>query len=138
MEDNLTQYDEQMDTMDSDLKIYSKRAIIGFTLFFSTIFGAVLMMQNLKDIGRKKEANLLLLLSILYTVITIVIVNIPERPNTFLTYLCNFVGAMILIEFIYKKYFPVEEAFEKKEIWKPLIISLLITIPFALAMISTL
>ncbi|MGE5394765.1 MAG: hypothetical protein ACM3P1_08470 [Candidatus Saccharibacteria bacterium] len=137
MEDNLTQYEEQTDTMDNDLKIYSKRAIIGFTLFFSTIFGAVLLMQNLKDIGKKKEANLLLLLSILYTVITIVIVNIPERPNTFLTYLCNFVGAMILTEFVYKKYFP-EEAFEKKEIWKPLIISLLITIPFVLAMISTL
>lgn len=134
MEDHLNPYDEELIATDSDLKIYSKKAIILFSLLFASIFGAVLLMQNLKDIGKKKEANLLLFLSIIYTAITIFIVNIPDRPNTFLTYLCNFVGAMILVEFIYKRYFPDDEVIEKKTIWKPLIISILIIIPFGLAM----
>ncbi|HLN73146.1 MAG TPA: hypothetical protein VK205_07605 [Prolixibacteraceae bacterium] len=137
MDDNLQPYEDQIIATDSDLKIYSKKAIILFSLIFSTIFGAVLLMQNLKDIGKKREANQVLFLSIIYTALSIFIINLPERPNFFLTYLCNFVGAMILIEFIYKRYFPDEETFEKKKIWKPLIISILIIIPFALAQIFT-
>lgn len=119
----------------SNPKIYSKKAIWGFSFFFSAIFGAVLLMQNLKDIGKKKEANLILLLSILYTAITIYIVNIPEKPTSSLTYLCNIVGGLILTEYFYKKHFPLDQAIEKKKIWKPLIISTLITIPFILAII---
>lgn len=138
MEDNLQPYDEQIMIPDNDIKIYSKRAVVAFTLLFSTIFGAVLLMQNLKDLGQKKQANMVLFLSILYTGISIFIVNIPERPNNFLTYLCNFIGAMILIEFIYKPCIPDEENYEKKTIWKPLIISILITIPFVLALIASL
>lgn len=137
MEDYLTPPDDQMMSIDSDLKFYSKQAIIGFTLLFSTIFGAVLLMQNLKDIEKKREANILLSLSILYTVLSSFIVNIPDRPNFFLTYLCNFIGAMILTEFVYKKNFPDEEAFEKKKIWKPLMISFLIIIPFVIIQVLT-
>lgn len=116
-------------------KIYSKKAIWGFSVFFSAIFGGVLLMQNLKGIGKKKEANIVLLLSILYTAATIYIVNIPEETQTSLTYLCNMAGALILIQLFHKKHFPIEQNYEKKKIWKPLIISVLITIPFILALI---
>lgn len=116
-------------------RIYSQKAIWGFSVFFSAIFGGVLLMQNLRGIGKKKEANVVLLLSILYTAATIYIVNIPERPQTLLTYLCNMAGALILIQLFHKKHFPNEQNYEKKKIWKPLIISILITIPFVLAMI---
>lgn len=92
-------------------------------------------MQNLKDIGRKKEANLVLLLSILYTTVSIYIVNIPEELNSSVTYLCNMAGGLILTEFFYKRYFPAKASYGKKKIWKPLIISILITIPFMLALI---
>ena len=116
-------------------KIYSKKAIWGFSFFFTSIFGGVLLMQNLRDIGKKKEANMILFLSILFTAISIYIVNIPDKPKTSLTYLCNTVGGLILTEFFYKKYFPNESNYEKKKIWKPLIISILITIPFIIAII---
>lgn len=117
-------------------KIYSKKAVMGFSLFFTSIFGGVLLMQNLREAGKKKEARTVLLLSTFYTVLCIYIVNIPEEPNTSLTYVCNIVGGIILTEVFYKKHFADEKSYEKKRIWKPLIISLLITIPFVLAMIS--
>ncbi|MEP6466986.1 MAG: hypothetical protein ABJB05_11810 [Parafilimonas sp.] len=116
-------------------KIYSKMAIRGFSIFFSSIFGGVLLMQNLRDIGKKKEANIILLLSVLFTAASIFVVNIPAKPNTSLTYLCNIIGGFILSEYFYKKYFPNDSIYEKKKIWKPLIISILITIPLIVAII---
>ncbi len=135
MDDNFKQPDELAVITDSIPTLYSKKAILGFSLFFSAIFGAVLLMQNLKDIGKKKEAGIILLLSSIYTAITIYIVNIPDKPNTSLTYICNIVGGVILTEYFYKKSFPNDKTIGKKKIWKPLILSILITIPFVLAMI---
>jgi hypothetical protein len=37
--------------------LYSKRAIQGFTIFFSTLFGAVLLMNNLKKLKQTKGEN---------------------------------------------------------------------------------
>ncbi len=119
-------------------KIYSKRVIWGFSIFFSSIFGGVLLMQNLKDIGKKKEAYMILILSIVYTVLTIYIVNIPEKTNSSLTLLCNAIGGLILSRYFFTKYFPIEDKYEKKKIWKPLIISIIIMIPFVFAMIYSL
>ena len=39
-------------------KIYSKRAVFGFSLFFAPVFGGVLLRQNLIDYKRKKEGNM--------------------------------------------------------------------------------
>lgn len=135
MNDNLQPVETLDANSDTNFEIYSKKAIWGFSIFFSAIFGAVLLMQNLKDIGKKKEAYLILLLSIVYTAISIFIVNIPDKPQTSITLLCNLAGGLILTEFLYKKYFPIDNTISKKKIWKPLIISIIITIPFLLAII---
>lgn len=135
MENDLTTINNSISNIEENMKIYSKKTIWGFSIFFSAIFGGVLLMQNLKDVGRKKEGNIILILSIIYTAITIYIVNIPEPPKSSLTYLCNMVGGLILTEYFYKKYFPSTKEYEKKKIWKPLIISILITSLFVLALI---
>ena len=129
--------DQEQDSIFSpeNPKIYSKKAIWGFSIFFTSIFGGVLLMQNLKDIGKKREANIILGLSIIFTAISIFIVNIPDKPQTPLTYLCNMAGGAILTEYFFKKYFPNDNIYEKKKIWKPLIISIIITLPFVLALI---
>jgi hypothetical protein len=115
--------------------IYSKKAIWCFSVLFTTIFGGVLLMQNLKDVGKKKEAYLILLFSILYTAASIAIVNIPEKSTSSLTFLCNGIGGAILSEYFFLKYFPATRKYGKKKIWKPLLISIAITIPFLLAVI---
>ena len=118
-----------------NLKIYSKKAIWGFSVFFSAIFGAVLLMQNLRDVGRKKEANQILIYSIIYTIITIIIINAFDKQNTSMNLIFNMAGGGILSEYYFKNYFPNDEKLEKKKIWKPLIISILITIPLVVAAI---
>ena len=116
-------------------KIYSKKAIWGFSVFFSAIFGGILLMQNLRDVGKKKEANQIFIYSIIYTIITIVIINAFDKQNTSMNLLFNIAGGGILSEYYFKNYFPNDEELEKKKIWKPLIISILITIPLIAAAI---
>ena len=116
-------------------KIYSKKAIWGFSVFFSAIFGGVLLMQNLRDVGRKKEANQIFIYSIIYTIITTVIINAFDKQNTSMNLLFNMAGGAILSEYYFKNYFPNDEELKKKKIRKPLIISILITIPLVVAAI---
>lgn len=118
-------------------KIYSKNAIWGFSIFFTTIFGGVLLMQNLRDIGNKKEANHVLIFSILFTILVMAVVNSLPSPNSAITLLCNGIGALILNEYFFKRNFPTSNKYEYKKIWKPLIISIIISIPFVWAAIYT-
>lgn len=111
-------------------KIYSKKAILGFSIFLSTLFGGVLLYQNLIDAKKKKEAYIVLGISILLTAITIIIVNIPEEPKSSLAYLCGLGGGSLLSYYFVPKYFPNEEQYQKKPIWKPLIIALVIVVIF--------
>ena len=96
--------------------IYSKRAIYGFAFFFSTIFGAALLRQNLVDTGNKKAANQVLLFSIVYTSAQILLLSSIERPPTMLVYLLNLAGAGFLIEVYFKKNFPASKQYKLKKI----------------------
>lgn len=119
---------------ENTVKIYSKKAIWGFSILFSPIFGGVLLRQNLVDDKRKKEGNIILLISIVFTVLTILIVNSLEKKTSSLTFLLNVVWGTILSEYFFKKYFP-NDNYEYKEIWKALLISIAIIIPFLLAVL---
>ncbi|MFN8282962.1 MAG: hypothetical protein U0U67_07085 [Chitinophagales bacterium] len=115
-------------------RIYSKRAILGFSVFFTTVFGGVLLMQNLLNINRKKEAYIILAGSVLFTVLSIVIIDNVQHTGSALTYACNFAGGFTLAEVLQKKYFPDERNYEIKKIWKALIIAIIVTIPFIVAL----
>lgn len=107
-------------------KIYSKKAILGFSIFLSTLFGGVLLFQNLLNVNKKKEAYTVLGISIVITILTAVIVNIPEKPISALAYVCGLAGGMLLSDYFVPKYFPNETEYPKKPIWKPLIIGIII------------
>jgi len=116
---------------ENDIKIYSKKAIWGFSVLFAPIFGGVLLRQNLIDNKKKKEANIVLVTSIVFTVLTILIVNSFDIKNSSLTFLLNMVWGAILSEYFFDKYFP-NDNYEYKKIWKALLISIAIIIPFLL------
>ncbi|MCT2409633.1 hypothetical protein NZD88_18930 [Chryseobacterium antibioticum] len=116
-------------------KIYSRKAILGFSIFLSTLFGGVLLFQNLLDANKKKEAYIVLGISILITALTIFIVNIPENPKSSLSYICGIAGGSLLSYYFVPKYFPNEEQYPKKAIWKPLIIGAVIVVVLVALMI---
>jgi len=114
-----------------DIEIYSKRAIWGFSIFFSTIFGGVLMMINLREAGYKKEANLVLGFSVLYTLIGSIVMSYIGIQSSAFAIIFNGIGAAILTEYFFNKYFP-EEDYYPKSIMKPLAISMLICVAIVL------
>lgn len=107
-------------------QIYSRRLVRGCSIFFSSIFGGVLMYINLKAIDKRKEANYILLVSIIYTIVASYFVNGVIKTGTSGGYFVNIAGALILSEYLHKKYFPFEEQYEKKKAWKPVTIGVLI------------
>lgn len=107
-------------------ELYSKKAIQGFTIFFSTIFGAVLLMHNLKSMQKPKARIQVLIFSILYTVFVYVFLNTVAQAF-YITIILNLIGYGVLTEFFWKKNLKDDLKYKKKEITKPLIISLLIT-----------
>jgi hypothetical protein len=119
------------------VEIYSKRAILGFSIFFSPIFGGILLVSNLKKAGYKAGANVVLAFSIMYTLLSFIIVTFVSPGTRMLNIFINVVGGLILSEYFFKNYFP-DDDYYPKSIKKPLIISLLITIPFVIATIYAL
>jgi len=133
--DKLSQF--ELTGTDEIVKIYSKRAVWGFSIFFTSIFGGVLLMQNLFALNKKKEAYQVLAFSVLYTALSIYVLNLLATPNTSSTYLLNALGGLVLSEYFFKRNIPDERILPKKKIWKALIISLIIMIPFAVALFLT-
>jgi hypothetical protein len=116
--------------------IYSKWAILSFCVFFSPIFGGFLLRQNLKDKGLNKVGNIILLASFgLASVTAVLSTTFLRGPGT--TFLANFLEGALLVEYVFRSYFPDEETYEKKGIAKPLAISLLVVTLMLLLMFSS-
>jgi len=111
--------------------LYSKGAIRAFSLVFSTIFGAVLLSSNVDD---NKKKWIVIGFGVLYTALTIVIVNLIPS-NTIYVLLLNTAGGLGLTSTFWDKFVGKDTKYRSKPIWKPLIISIVITIPFLLAII---
>lgn len=111
--------------------LYSKRAIQGFTIFFSTIFGAILLMHNLKVMNKPRERTQVLFFGILYMILSFVLLEILPKIF-FISIIFNLIGYFILVEYFWNKHLGKDLHYETKSINKPLIISLLITGIFVL------
>ncbi|MUP44682.1 hypothetical protein E0K83_02855 [Gramella sp. BOM4] len=114
--------------------LYSKRVIYLFSVIFSTIFGTVILMSNLKQLGEKKARMEVLVFGIIFTIGTAITLNTVQL-QTNLGLPLNILGGVILNEFFWNRYIGKETEFEKKSWHKPAIISTLITLPFVAAML---
>lgn len=115
-------------------ELHSKRVITLFSAIFSTIFGAVLLMYNMKQTKNEKGRIQVLVFGILYTIASIVVINTLNMQAN-LAIILNFGGALILTEYFWNKFIGKEFLYRKRSWIKPAIISIIITIPFILAII---
>lgn len=115
-------------------ELHSKRVITVFAGIFSTIFGAVLLMYNMKQTDHQKGRIQVLIFGILYTIVGIAILNLLEvRSN--LAIIFNLAGAGILNEYFWNKFIGKGFKYRRRSWIKPALISVIITIPFILAII---
>ena len=121
---------EEETAIDSDApSLYSKRVIFTFAVLFSSIFGAVLLMSNLKRMQEHKARLQVLVYGMLYFGLTLFLVNFIEIFSRFVIGL-NIIGAIILNEYFWNRYIGKDYSYHKRSWIKPAIISVLICIPF--------
>lgn len=113
-------------------QLYSKRVILAFSILFSTIFGAVILMSNMKKLQNTKARLQVLLFGILHSVGQVFTLNTLESTNLSLP--LNILGGVVLNEYFWNRYIGKEQEYLKKSWLKPAIISGLITIPFLLGL----
>ena len=105
--------------------LYSKKTIQGFAIFFSTIFGAFLLMQNLKEMKKPKARIEVLSFGILFTIVSVILLNhLPKIWFTLLLF--NLTGYLILIHFFWNRDLGKDLKYTKKNIWNPLRYAILI------------
>lgn len=117
-------------------ELYSKTLILVFAIIFSTIFAAILLILNLRSLGKRNAGLQVLIFAILYLIATgIVIQTFNLEPG--LTVIANVIGAAILNEYFWNKHIGSDLEYKKKGWMKPLMISLLIALSvFFLLMLS--
>lgn len=114
-------------------QMHSKRVIFVFCAVFSTIFGTVLLLFNMKQVKSKEGFKYTLLFGILYTLLTIVLSTVIDFAR--LPFFMNLLGSLILTEYMWNKFIGEETQYRKRSWIKPLVISILISIPFVIAII---
>jgi hypothetical protein len=137
-------FDENQDLQPEKQKIaiYSKWAILGFSIFFSPMVGSILLMMNLRSIGNKRAGYAVLAFGIVFIIVAETLL-VPLAGLTFATatpekIMANqkivyyskafdILGAGILTEYFFKKYFH-DVDYESKSIVPPLLVIFLVII----------
>ncbi|WP_424494883.1 hypothetical protein [Salinimicrobium sp. GXAS 041] len=108
-------------------ELYSKNLILIFAILFSPIFSATLLVINLRNLGKRKAAQWVMLFGIGYLFATAAVLQLLNL-DTSLTFIANVIGAAILNEYFWNKYIGRDTAYRKKSWIKPILISILIVL----------
>ena len=101
---------------------YSPAAILGFSIFFSVIFGGVLMYANLRKAGKKNASIIVLAVSLGIMILSGCMAHL-YKMNQWIVLLANVSGALILIEYFWKKHLGYHTKFKRKSLTKAILIS---------------
>jgi fatty acid desaturase len=134
--DDTTEEEYYDDNDPNAVEIYSKSAIWGFTIFFSTLFGGVLLALNLRAAGYKRAALSVVLFALSYFALSFIIGSYLAATTQYIGLILNIIGGAILTGYFFNKYFP-DDDYYPKSIWPPLAVSILIIIGLTLIIYYT-
>jgi len=108
------------------IELYSDRTIIGFSVLFSSIAGAILLSNNLKKLKKEGGVNVILF-GVLYTIgIIIIITLIPDLSLRPFCLILNILGGYIITFHFKNKLYPKDLEYKNKKSWKVFIIAFLL------------
>jgi hypothetical protein len=109
--------------------LYSKSALLGFSLFFSPISAGILLAMNLKRL-KKKGIFQVMIFSIIFSVFQ-GYVSMSVEPGSMITILVNIAGALIMSELLWNQFIGKGYPYIRRSILIPLIIAVAIVAPVA-------
>jgi hypothetical protein len=128
--------DQQQETenLTAQPRLYSKTLILVFAILFSTIFSAVLLMSNLKSLGKRGAGIQVLIFGVIYLILTGAVLQLLSLQPSY-TFIANVIGAAILNEYFWNKHIGHID-YIKKGWLKPLAVSLLIALSMFLLLLA--
>jgi len=102
---------------------YSPAAVLGFSIFLSPLFGAILLSYNLKKANKKPQANYVIIIGVLFLALGATLAY-TGRMTQIASIGISVVAGLIFIELFWKKHLGYQTKYKRKSIWKALIIVL--------------
>ena len=103
-------------------KIYSQRVIMGFSVFFSPFVGGILTSMNLNAVGKRTEANYVMMGTVIYFILTMAFLTSSDSIGQLTSLLPNIIGGAILAYVVQDRYIPDHKDHPKRPWWKPFVI----------------
>ncbi len=113
--------------LEEELSLYSRSAIFGFSIFFSTIFGSILLMINLRRLGDKRKGFEILLFGIAYAILSSILVDMAGA-SLVLSLALNLLGGYLMSTYFWGKYIGLELNHQKQSIAIPLILGIVMSL----------
>jgi hypothetical protein len=113
--------------LEEEVSLYSRSAVFGFSIFFSTIFGSILLMINLRRLGETKKGFEILFIGLAYAILSSVLVDLAGT-SLILSLALNLLGGYLMSTYFWGKYIGLEYSHEKKSIAIPLILGVVLSL----------
>ncbi len=111
-------------------QLYTQKFILVFGVLFSVLAGGILMAINFKQIGKSKIGWIALISSLVYSVVQIIIIDFIPVTTSLISITFSLAGIYLLETVFWKRHVPEDLKFRKRSIWVPLIIGIVISLPF--------
>ena len=107
--------------------LHGKVSIFIFTVLLSSFFGSLLYSQNLKKIGRRKDIAPTIIFGLLWNFLCSKLLTEFSLTNVGIRlFVPNIIAALIFITAIWNYHFKEVESYNRRTIWVPLIIVILV------------
>ncbi len=115
--------------------LYNPKFILGFGALFSVLAGGILMAMNFSRLNKKKTAWLVVLVSFIYMILQIVVLEALGTSSSALTLPVSLLGVYLLETLFWKKQVANNLKYRKRRIWGALIIALILWTPMIYSII---
>lgn len=117
--------------------LYSTKFIFIFGALFSVFGGGILMALNFLELKNKKGARMAVVASLGYTIFLIYLFEFLGVANAIVSLFTSVLGIYLLYQFLWKKEFPIDFEYKEKDVWKPVIIGIILMLPLAYILVKS-
>ncbi len=106
-------------------RLYSKESILGFTILFTVLFGAILYIANLRTLGKWHRGFGVTIGAVLYHLLAMEIVQRFAIPFI-VTFGVNLIGGLLLVGPIWRKQINTQLDYVNRSLLMPFLIAVII------------
>jgi len=128
---------QEATTKEHTLELYSYNFIVLFGVLFSVFAGSILIGLNLIALKDKPHSRLAVLSGFGYSFLQVYLMDAFKITSSFVGVLSSLVGIYLLYHYFIKPKLKPDTTYPTRNIWQPLLIAILISLPIAYFMMKS-